>query len=393
MRLAIVTTHPIQYYAPVFKLLHQRRIIHIKVFYTWGEGAIQKHDPGFGKNIEWDIPLLDGYPYEWVKNTANDPGSHHSRGIINPDLIARIEEYKPDALLVFGWAYHAHAKVMRYFKNKLFVCFRGDSILLDEKSWYRAAIRKLFLTRMYKNVDHAFYVGSNNKAYFEKYGLKSEQLSLTPHAVDNDRFAADRSVEAARLRDSLGIDKDSVLVLFAGKLEAKKSPLLLLDAFKKAGITNSHLLFVGNGALANELKREASQAANVHFIDFQNQTYMPVVYQACNLFCLPSKGPGETWGLAVNEAMACGKAILVSDKVGCAADLINNNGAVFKSEQTDELALVLKSLCADKTTLTKMGQRSAEIIRNFTFLAIAEAIESKLTEHYNQRFILPVTRS
>ncbi|MBD1386756.1 glycosyltransferase family 4 protein [Mucilaginibacter rigui] len=393
MRLAIVTTHPIQYYAPVFRLLHQRRIIQIKVFYTWGEGAIQKHDPGFGKNIEWDIPLLDEYPYEWVKNTATDPGSHHNKGIINPDLISRIEEYKPDALLVFGWAYHAHAKVMRYYKSKLFVCFRGDSTLLDEKSSYRAAIRKLFLTRMYKNVDHAFYVGSNNKAYFKKYGLKSEQLSLAPHAIDNDRFAADRSVEAARLRNILGIDKDSVLVLFAGKLEEKKSPLLLLDAFKKAGINHSHLLFVGNGALANKLKSEADQAANIHFMDFQNQTSMPVVYQACDLFCLPSKGPGETWGLAVNEAMACGKAILVSDKVGCAVDLVSNNGVIFKSEQTDELIAVLKSLCADKTILTKMGKRSAEIIRNFSFVAIAKAIESKLTEHYNQRFILPVTRS
>src|SRR6478609_3539591 len=100
MKLAIITTHPIQYYAPVFKLLHQRKIIDIKVFYTWGEGAANKYDPDFGKAIAWDIPLLDGYPYEWAENTAADAGSHHFQGIINPGLINQINNYNPDAVLV-----------------------------------------------------------------------------------------------------------------------------------------------------------------------------------------------------------------------------------------------------------------------------------------------------
>jgi hypothetical protein len=103
MRLAIITTHPIQYYAPVFKLLNEAQQINIIVFYTWGQKATEKFDPGFGKNIDWDIPLLQGYDYEWVKNTSTDPGSHHFKGIINPELIARVNTWQPDALLVFGW--------------------------------------------------------------------------------------------------------------------------------------------------------------------------------------------------------------------------------------------------------------------------------------------------
>lgn len=63
-RLAIITTHPIQYNAPLFKLLTQRNNITIKVFYTWGKSVLEnKYDPGFKKNIEWDIPLLDGYGF------------------------------------------------------------------------------------------------------------------------------------------------------------------------------------------------------------------------------------------------------------------------------------------------------------------------------------------
>src|SRR4051812_18865346 len=98
MRLAIVTTHPIQYYAPIFKLLSKRGKIAIKVFYTWGEsGFTNKFDPGFGKIIEWDVPLLDGYEYEFLENIANDKGSHHFNGIVNPDIINTIEKWKADA--------------------------------------------------------------------------------------------------------------------------------------------------------------------------------------------------------------------------------------------------------------------------------------------------------
>src|SRR5258708_31443071 len=114
MRLAIITTHPIQYYAPVFKLLHERGNISIKVFYTWGESALNKYDPGFDKNITWDIPLLDGYPYEWVQNAATDPGSHHFKGIVNPGLTDQVKAWQPNAILFYGWAYQGHLKTIRY---------------------------------------------------------------------------------------------------------------------------------------------------------------------------------------------------------------------------------------------------------------------------------------
>src|SRR5215217_7645662 len=138
MRLAIVTTHPIQYYAPVFKLLTERKRVDVKVFYTWGTSAQHKHDPGFGRTIDWDLPLLEDYDYEWLENTSGNPGSHHFKGIINPDIIDRINAYQPGAILVFGWAYSSHLKVLRYFKGKVPVWFRGDSTLLDESNSIKA---------------------------------------------------------------------------------------------------------------------------------------------------------------------------------------------------------------------------------------------------------------
>jgi len=381
-KLAIITTHPIQYYAPVFKLLHERKKIIIKVYYTWGEKSKVKYDPGFGATIGWDIPLTDGYPFSWVENTSTDPGTHHYKGIMNPNLIDEITNWQPDAILVFGWAWQSHLRCIRHFKGRLPVYFRGDSTLLDEKGGIKSIIKSLFLRWVYNDVNHAFYTGSKSKAYFKKYGLEDEQLSFAPHAVDNERFALDKKEEAAALRSQLQIGNEDILVLFAGKFENKKSPGELLDSFLTLEKSGIHLLFVGNGNLEAELKFRAENSENVHFLDFQNQSRMPVIYQACDLFCLPSMGPGETWGLSVNEAMACGKAVLVSDKVGCAIDLVKSdyNGAIFESGNKDSLVNYLIQLIQSKSRLGKMGKNSAEKIKDWSFIHIAEAIEIKLDD-------------
>lgn len=375
-KLAIITTHPIQYYSPVFKLLHQRQQIEIKVFYTWGEGSMNKFDPGFGKTVQWDLPLLDGYPYEWVTNTSKNPGSHSFNGIVNPDLIQQIKNYAPDAILIYGWAYASHLKVLRYFKNKVPIIFRGDSNLLREQSGFKALLRFAFLRWIYTHVDHALYVGTNNKAYFKKYGLKEQQLSFAPHAIDNERFAQNRHDEAQALRNGLGLTDKDILVLFAGKFEDIKSPFLLLDAFQSINKKNVHLLLVGNGALESELKLKAAENPNIHFMAFQNQSYIPVVYQACDIFCLPSKS--ETWGLAINEAMVCQKAVLASDKVGSAIDLIipGNNGAIFKEASLADLVLQLNNLVErNPDGLKSMGESSRQIINDWSFEKQVGAIE------------------
>ena len=380
-KLAIVSTHPIQYYAPLFKLLHERRKIEIKVFYTLGEHAELKYDRGFGKNVAWDIPILDGYPYENVLNTSSRPGSHNFGGIINPKITGQIEEWKPDAVLVYGWAYRGHLKALRYFKNRLPVYFRGDSTVLNDPKNLKNILKRVFLTWLYRHVDHAFYVGDNNKKYYRKYGLKDKQLSLAPHAIDNARFETDRSIEVAELRSSLTISEDDILILFAGKFEPVKNVDLLLSAFINLNKPNVHLLLVGNGLNEKSLKARAagSRTANrVHFLDFQNQSYMPVLYQATDLFCLPSIS--ETWGLSVNEAMACGTAILASDKVGCAADLVaeGSNGAVFKASNINSIIEKLRWLTADKKLLQAYGRQSQIIIKDWNFENMAAAIEKKV---------------
>ena len=369
MRLAIIATHPVQYYAPVFKLLAESPGMEIRVFYTWGEKATEKFDPGFGQKVDWDIPLLQGYDFEWVSNTASDPGSHHRNGIVNPGLVDQINQWQPNALLIFGWAYHSHLKVIRHYHHKLPIYFRGDSTLIDIKPGIRAFLRSVFLKWVYRHIDHAFYVGANNKTYFKKYGLKDKQLTFAPHAIDNQRFSADRYDEALKLRQSLGITDNDTLLLFAGKFEDKKSPQLLIEAFLALNKPAAHLLLVGGGILEIPLKTRASMNKRIHFMDFQNQSFMPVVYQATNLFCLPSKGPGETWGLAVNEAMAAGTPVLVSNKVGCATDLVipGLTGDIFDSENLSDITQKLGDLLKDRSGLKALGVNAQGKIADWNF--------------------------
>jgi glycosyltransferase involved in cell wall biosynthesis len=384
-RLALITTHPIQYYAPLFQLLN--REVELKVFYTWGEAAVKKADPGFNRIIEWDIPLLEGYNYIFEKNIAGKPGSHHFYGIRNPMLIKDVAEFKPDAILVFGWAYLSHLRVMRFFKGKIPVWFRGDSHLLDTgKSilWKaKNGLRRLLLKRVYKYIDLAFYVGSANKAYFEWAGLRPDQLCFAPHAVDNTRFAVDRHKEAAKWRADLGIPSHATLFLFAGKFEAKKDPLLLLQAFESGGQENHYLLMTGSGNLETAISEKVSsmdKKSRVRIIGFQNQQAMPALYQMADVVCVCSAGPGETWGLAVNEALAAGRAVWVSDRTGCAVDLVKEgiNGRILEAGNNGVWAEAF-AVCAAREVLKEMGANGRKLISQFSF----ERIKDEVTEQLN----------
>lgn len=348
IRLAIIGTHPIQYYAPVFKLLARK--ITLMVFYT-------KHktfDIGFQQIIQWDIPLLEGY--ECIQS--------------DKCILKKIKAFNPDHILIYGWANFSHLLVMMHFKGKIPILFRGDSTLLLKKSLVKKICRKLVLQFIYKHIDKALYVGKNNKNYFKEFGLQEAQLVFAPHAIDNVRFAA---IAKLNIRDRLKIGSDDLLILYTGKFEPIKNPELLLHAFIELQLPNTHLLFTGDGRLRKKLKIQSQCYTNIHFLPFQNQSKMPAIYQACDLFCMPSNG--DSWGLAVNEAMAAGKAILVSDQVGSAADLVQQeNGRIFKHNNLEDLKKNLLEMVTDITELQQKGRNSLKIIANWNFKTQAKNI-------------------
>jgi len=375
-RLAIITTHPIQYNAPLFRILSQRNNLHLKVFYTWGKESMEdKFDPGFNKTIFWDIPLLDGYDYEFLENVALNKGSHHYAGIDNPDLIRAICKWQADSILVYGWNFKSHLKAIRYFSGKIPVMFRGDSTLLRKESFWKKSLKILFLRWVYSKIDIAFYAGKNNLAYFLNYGVERSKLIFAPHAIENSRFEIQYMKEVEALKEQLSIKKSEVVYLYAGKLDENKNIQLLINAFLQIANERAHLVIAGNGVAEESLKTLAENKNNIHFLPFQNQSMMPVIYQLCDVFVLPSIS--ETWGLSLNEAMASGKAIIASDGVGAAADLIQDfqNGFVFQNNNVISLQEKL-SFLNDKTKVAQFGTKSHEIIQEWNFEKICQSIES-----------------
>lgn len=393
IRLGIVTTHPIQYYAPLFRVLAARSDIKPRVFYTWSQTAEGPlFDKEFGREIQWDIPLLDGYDHVFVPNRAKHPGSSHFRGITNPALIAAIESWRADALLIYGWSLSSHLKAMRHFKGRIPVFFRGDSTLLDPRPMWRRIFRRIALFRVYRHIDVAIAVGQNSADYFRWCGVPAARVVIAPHSVDNERFldasgAADE--HAAQWRTEIGIPLDATVVLFAAKFISKKDPGLLIEAFIAAS-SAAHLVLVGDGPLEQDLRRAANGRRNIHFLPSQNQRAMPAVYRIGDLYVLPSRGPAETWGLALNEAMASGRCVIAGSRVGGARDLLvaGVNGWTFESgNRTDLRDKLYLAISGGRKRLRQMGEAARKSIAGSSIPVAAERIADTVTRFAGPRHV------
>jgi glycosyltransferase involved in cell wall biosynthesis len=346
-RLAVVLSHPIQYYSPWFRWLQARTALELRVFYLWEFGVTRQHDPQFQTAFQWDVDLLSGYESEFVPNASSQPGPGGFWGFNNPSLPSRLAAWRPDAVLIFGYAWASHLRAIAWARwHRVPLIFRGDSHLLGRPA-PRWPARGL-LRALYAQFGSFLCVGAANREYFAAFGVPADKLIFAPHAVDPELFdpanARDRAA-AAGLRASLGLPPSMRIVLFAGKLLPAKQPRELLRAFLELDRRDAALVFVGEGEEKAALQEEAGRArpAAVHFLPFANQTEMPARYLLADLFVLPSRGSYETWGLAVNEAMHLGVPALVSDRVGCQRDLVTDGetGWVFRIGEAGALAAKL----------------------------------------------------
>ena len=371
-KLAIITSHPIQYNAPWFRHLAAQPGIDLKVFYLWDFGVKRAIDPGFGQALTWDIPLLDGYAHELVPNVSASPGTAHFMGLQNPDLSRRVRAFDPAAVLMMTYNYASTHRFLWTWRSSPLI-FRGDSHRLVARSGAKEWARRAALALMMRRFSAFLYVGQANRRYFVHHGVPASRLFFAPHAVDNARFAGEREATRAAAvawRRELDIADDATVILSAGKFEPKKSLAVLIRAFLLADLPRSVLLLVGSGPSEAELRALAANHPRIRFAPFQNQLQMPRTYATGDLFVLPSQGPSETWGLTVNEAMCLSRPIIVSADVGCGEDLVHpgQNGLIFPTGQIPALARCLTEALADKARLRVWGERSLEIVSRYSYV-------------------------
>lgn len=345
-RLAVLATHPIQYFSPLFRHLSGMPELDLSVYYCI-RPTPEMQGMGFGVPFEWDTDLLSGYRHFWLDNVSRRPGLDRFGGCDTPGIGRVIEEEKFDAFMVLGWNKKSFWQAMsacRRSRTPLLV--RGDSQLAADRSFLKRAVKRAVYPRFMARFSACLATGKRSEEYFTYYGAK--RVILSPHFADNEWFAR-RSDEAARSREALkkewGLPPGKFVLLFAGKFEQKKRPMDVLVALRcltASGENKFHLLMAGEGALRGACETYAKKnGLPVSFAGFVNQSRMPSVYSVSDGLVLPSDAR-ETWGLVVNEAMACGVPAIVSERAGCVPDLIEEGRTGYSYPCGDAAALAVR---------------------------------------------------
>lgn len=363
-RVLAVASHPIQYQAPWFRALASAPGIDFSVLFVQQPNA-QQQGRGFGVAFEWDIPLLDGYCWQKFPEIRGGGGLNGFFSVRISRPLALLRTLDPDVLLLTGWhIWPLMQMLIAGWWAGIPVIMRGESNALRRRPWLARAFHRLLLGRC-----AAFLpIGRSSRDFYRRYGIADSLLFDTPYFVDNARFSCSAAAFAphrAELRARWQIPLDAICFCYAGKLEPKKRILDLMNALRIAVAQSGpplHLLVVGTGELMPHAQALAAEHnLPVTFAGFLNQTEIPSAYVAADCLVLPSDY-GETWGLVVNEAMACGLPAMVSDRVGSAADLVTEGvtGAEFPFGDTAALAQRLLELAADPQGLRTMGEQARQ---------------------------------
>ncbi len=385
-KLIFINTHPIQYFAPLYKEITDEGSLELEVWYLSKHGLNAEIDEGFGVAVKWDMPILEGYKYRFFKNYFAPDNVYGFWRSGNLSLLWAIITLSAGTTVVFhGWnsALYIIAMMLGRITSKN-VCLRAESPLVHEteRRILNKILRVVFLKYFLFRIPQKFlYIGQQNHLFYQKYGVKAAKQYFAPYSVNNAYFtekADELRPQKAKLKAQLNIAEIDTVLLFCGKLISKKRPMDLLLAYEKIqNRTNIQLIFMGDGPLKPELEQYIKQSniSNVHITGFVNQSKISNYYALADVFVMCSE-EGETWGLSANEAMNFGLAIIISDKTGNHSDLVQDNGWVFKTGNVPELTQCIETYIAlSPAQKSNMAQKSRNIIQNYSYQTIINTLK------------------
>jgi glycosyltransferase involved in cell wall biosynthesis len=387
---AYLVSHPIQYQAPLLRRIAREPGIDLTVLFGSDFSVRGYKDQGFGVEVQWDTPLLDGYRHEFLPTLRDTAGrsltSHVSHGIYS-----RLRRGQFDALWVHGYA-SANALQGIIAANAL-----GIPVLLRAESWLtdrsrgplKLALKDLFFHLLATGVDAVLPIGTLNAAYWHHYFGDTVPQFLMPYAVDNQYFATLAAEAAPReheLRAELRLEPGRPIVLFASKLQTRKHADHLIEAFRlllagwKRPEALPYLVIVGDGEERANLEAQVTRhgVQDVRFAGFRNQSELPRFFQMADVFVLPSRH--EPWGLIVNESMASGCPVIVSTDVGSHADLVTDGveGCVYPVGDVNALHTALQRVLASPETSRAMGEAARNRMSTWSFEQDVQALRAAL---------------
>jgi len=344
-------------------------------------------DAEFGREVKWDVDLLAGYRSVFLGEAAHtrEPGGFWS--LVVPQVWNELRSGRYDELWLHGHNYAANLIALVAAKSAgLPIMMRGETHLGLPCHGIKAILRRPMMGTLYGQCDRLLAVGSENAAFYRAMGVPDQKIFLVPYSVDNDRFVQATKLtddQRTTVRQRYNIPADRPVVLFAAKFTRRKRPGDVLEA---ARWLNSEIkrpltvVMAGSGELEQELRNLCANHAldNVVFTGFINQSELPALYGASDVFVLPSED--EPWGLAVNEAMCAGLPVVVSREVGCVPDLVRDgvNGFTPAAGDIASLARALFCLVEDEALRRRQGEASRARIREWGYRQCLEGVRSAL---------------
>jgi glycosyltransferase involved in cell wall biosynthesis len=386
-RIAVLNSHPIQYFAPLYAYLNAAPDLDVTALYLSDFSIRGGKDAGFGQDVKWDLDLLAGYHSVFLGDAARtrEPGGFWS--LVAPQVWKELRSDRYDAVWLHGHNYAASLIALTAAKAAgLPILMRGETHLGLPCDGIKSMLRRPLMGALYRSCDRLLAIGSANAAFYRAMGVPDDKIFLVPYSVDNDRFIksaelSDRQRADVRKRYSIPLDRPSVL--YAAKFTRRKRPNDLLDAARRLATDTDRpftLVMVGSGELEPALRIFCAQHRldNVVFTGFVNQSELPALYAASDVFVLPSES--EPWGLAVNEAMCAGVPVVVSRDVGCVADLVKDgvNGFTPAVGDIDGLTKALQLLIEDEGLRRRQGQASFARIQQWGYRQCLEGIRFAL---------------
>jgi 1,2-diacylglycerol 3-alpha-glucosyltransferase len=301
--------------------------------------------------------------YYWTGLDHGECNYTAVRAYANIGVNSVFEQYRIDLFLTYGWNETEYLYTLLYAKKKRIPVFSASDTFFEKKS--RSYLLEYIKKYVIKSFDGFLVAGSKSMDYIYKYD--SQASIQTPFdVVDNALFFGQNTKE--RKNNNL----PSCYILCVARFIWEKNLLVMLKAYSDyIGTTEKimPLVLIGDGALRDEILSQIASLGitdSVHIVSWVEYQSLPSYFQSASCLLLPSVS--ETWGLVVNEAMAAGLPVLVSEKCGCVPDLVQNgvNGIVFSPTQDGICAALSEFSNLDNGSLSKMSDNSRRIIADYS---------------------------
>lgn len=307
------------------------------------------------------------------------------------DLEAALDSVAPDVVFIPGWSGILIFRAIAWCRmRRVPAVIMSDSQEIDSKrGWWREVIKGWLL----RNGSAAFVAGVRHKAYAEALGMPSDRIVMGYDCVDNFYFSGMADLVRARfqsVRAELGLKRP--FVLCSARFVPKKNLLGLIEAFaqSKARLENDvDLVILGDGPLRSVIEEKIEELGlqgTVVLPGFVQYQHLPLWFGLAEAFILASTT--EQWGLVVNEAMASGLPVIVSELCGCSPDLVVKGitGFSFDPRDRDELSRLLDDvMCMDPEARRHMGWAARQRVERFSPERFAEAAIEAATIAQNNR--------